>query len=224
MLAHIPELLSPEDLGSIDGLLNAGDYRDGKRTAHGKAKEVKNNLEFEYVQGRRSDIQLAEMVTKALERSREFQEVAKPRVILPPIFNRYDEGMYYGMHTDAPTMHKGKFRCDLSVTVFLVEPTSYDGGELVFDTGHGEVTAKHARGDAIVYPTTVLHRVETVRRGSRICAITWVQSHVREEWKRRILYDMRKAHALMSRLDPDAPELMRYRNSMMNLEREWWET
>ena len=223
MLAHIPRVLKADELAEIVGLLNAGGFRDGGLSAHGKARDIKSNLEFEYVKGRQSDNRLVETVARALSRNREFYKVALPKVLLPPIFNRYETGMSYGGHTDAPTMQKGQIRIDMSVTVFLSDPKSYDGGELVLETGHGEIRIKHPEGDAVVYPTTVLHRVAEVTRGVRLAAITWVQSHVREEWQRRILYDLGKVDELLNQVTPDAPEVVRYRNSICNLERQWWE-
>ena len=141
------------------------------------------------------------------------------------IFSRYETGMRYGTHTEAPAMNDGgrNVRIDLSVTLFLSEPDSYEGGELVVVTGHGEVAIKHPKGDAVTYPTTALHRVEAVRGGVRLAAVTWVESHTREEWKRRVFYDLRKADTLLAELAPDAPELIRLRNSMNSLERPWWE-
>lgn len=223
MLAHIPRVLNAGELTEITRLLNAGGFRDGRVSAHGKARDVKNNLEFEYVKGRQSDIRLVEIVARALSRNRDFYEAAYPKIILPPIFNRYETGMSYGVHTDAPTMQKGQMRVDMSVTVFLSDPGSYDGGELVLDTGHGEARIKHPKGDAVVYPTTVLHRVAEVTRGVRLAAIAWVQSHVREEGQRRILHDLRKIQVLLKENTSDAPEAVRYRNALCNLERQWWE-
>ena len=223
MLAHIPNVLTADELATVDQLLALGKYRDGKVSAHGQARDTNQNLEFQYVKGRTSDDRLVEVVTQALARNKDFHAAAFPKIIMPPIFNRYDAGMSYGMHTDAATMQHGNVRIDLSVTVFLSDPESYDGGELVLDTGHGEARVKHARGDAVLYPTTVLHRVDTVTRGIRVAAITWVQSHIREEWQRRILYDMHQAHVLLSELAQDAPEVVRFRNSFTNLERHWWE-
>lgn len=225
MLAHLANVLSPAELKSIETLLDASAFRDGSTSARGAAKEAKQNLEFRYGDNPARDKELGALVIQALGRHLEFMEVARPKAVMTPIFSRYETGMSYGTHTDAPAMNEGgrNIRIDLSVTLFLSDPNSYQGGELVVDTGHGEVAIKHPKGDAVTYPTTVLHRVEAVRSGVRLAAVTWVESHTREEWKRRILYDLRKTDRLLAELAPDAPELVRFRNSMNNLERLWWE-
>ena len=206
-------------------LPDASAFRDGSASARAAAKEVKKNLEFRYAETPARDKELGTLVLQALGRHPEFMEVARPKAVMPPIFSRYETGMHYGTHTDAPALNDGarNVRIDLSVTLFLSEPDSYEGGELVLDTGHGEVAIKHPKGDAVTYPTTALHRVEAVRSGVRLAALTWVESHTREEWKRRILYDLRKADRLLAEVAPDAPERVRFRNSMNNLERLWWE-
>ena len=175
MLAHLANVLSPAELKSIETLLDASAFRDGSASARGAAKEVKQNLEFRYGDNPARDKELGALVIQALGRHPEFMEVARPKAVMTPIFSRYETGMNYGTHTDAPAMNEGgrNIRIDLSVTLFLSDPDSYQGGELVVDTGHGEVAIKHPKGDAVTYPTTVLHRVEAVRSGVRLAAVTW---------------------------------------------------
>ena len=145
MLAHLANVLSPAELKRIETLLDASAFRDGSASARGGAKEAKQNLEYRYGDNPARDKELGALVVQALGRHPEFMEVARPKAVMTPIFSRYETGMNYGTHTDAPAMNEGgrSIRIDLSVTLFLSDPDSYQGGELVVDTGHGEVAIKH---------------------------------------------------------------------------------
>ncbi len=223
MLAHIPNVLTADELATVDQLLALGNYRDGKVSAHGQARDTKQNLEFQYVKGRTSDDRLVEVVTQALARNKDFHAAAFAKIIMPPIFNRYDAGMSYGMHTDAATMQHGNVRIDLSVTVFLSDPESYDGGELVLETPFGTPSVKLAAGDAVVYSTTLRHRVTPVTRGRRIAIVTWIQSLVKGLEQRQILYDLAKARTgIMSRL-PRGRETELLLQAQTNLLKMWAE-
>jgi PKHD-type hydroxylase len=160
----------------------------------------------------------------ALERSVALSEYAFPKKIAPPTYNRYDGGMTYGSHVDAAILFNGRMRADLSFTIFLSDPEEYDGGALVLQTSGGETRMKHAAGDMVVYPTTALHYVEPVRRGTRFAAISWIESYVPDERHRAILADLTGAKLWMERQQADAAATDRLRNGVFNLLRLWWQT
>ena len=222
MLKHIPRVLTPDEVRQILAIMGEGKFESGAATASGRAREVKNNLQFE----RRPEVKkrLDQIVIQALTRSPEFMGFAFPRLIIPPTFNRYDAGMFYGDHVDAPFLNNGQVRADLSITVWLSNPSDYDGGELSISSGYGEIRAKHAAGDAIVYPTTSLHHVTPVTRGSRLAAVSWIESYVPDERQRRILSDMGAVKEFLERTQPQAPETDLFRNCVFNLMRLWWKT
>ena len=222
MLKHIPGVLTPDEIRQIFAVMGEGKFESGAATASGRALEVKNNLQFE----RRPEVKkrLDQIVIQALTRNPDFMGFAFPRLIAPPTFNRYDVGMFYGDHVDAPFLNNGQMRADLSFTVWLSQPSDYDGGELSISSGYGEVRAKHAAGDVICYPTTSLHHVTPVTRGSRLAAVSWIESYVPDERARRILVDMGVVKDFLERTAPKAPETDVFRNCVFNLMRLWWKT
>ena len=173
--------------------LAGGKFIDGKLTAGGPAREVKNNLQVERLGPELTDID--QIILAALGRSQALQSFAFAKRILLPLFNRYENGMEYGAHVDAAVMGKGadQIRTDLSMTVFLSDPASYDGGELALQTPLGEEEIKLEAGEAVVYPSTTVHRVTPVTRGVRLAAVTWIQSSVPDERLRAILFDLGNA-------------------------------
>jgi PKHD-type hydroxylase len=168
-------------------------FVDGKATASGIAREAKNNLQAQRAgDGLRG---LDELVRSALTASSGFHSFALPKRILRPIFSRYEPGMNYGAHVDSGLMTIGgeQVRSDLAVTLFLSPPESYDGGELTLELFHGEEEIKLPAGEAVVYSASTVHRVAPVTRGVRLAAVTWVQSVVRDERMRAILFDLHAA-------------------------------
>lgn len=222
MLKHIPGVLSQDEVSQIFQIMAEGQFESGSATASGRALEVKHNLQFE----RRPEVKkrLDQIVIQALMRNPEFIAFTFARLIVPPTFNRYDVGMYYGSHVDAPFLNNGQVRADLSLTVFLSDPGTYDGGELTISTGYGEMKFKQPSGDAVVYPTTSLHHVSPVTRGSRLAAVSWVESYVPDQRARSILYDMGQVKEFLERTAPQAPETDLFRNCVFNLMRLWWRT
>lgn len=191
MLIHIPNVLSAAMLESVAKDLSRTKFEDGRRTAGWHAREVKANMQAE-PSAELTHIQST--VIEALAGHEVFQAVAIPARIAPPLVSRTGEGQGYGRHVDDAIMgRKTSLRTDLSVTVFLSDPASYDGGELVIETLAGEDSAKFAAGDAVLYPSTTLHRVEPITRGFRFVAVTWVQSRVRHAWQREMLIDLDRA-------------------------------
>ena len=192
MLIIIPSVLSRDQVRQILEVLAAGEFVDGRLSAAHMAREVKNNLEYRQPPNQPSEIH--QSVLQALSANDLFQDFALPKQIVPPRFSRYEVGMEYGLHVDAPVLgHKTPFRSDLSSTIFLSDPTTYDGGELVIETAFGEQAVKLPAGDAVIYQSTSLHRVSAVTRGIRVVALTWIQSLVKDEGIREVLYDIQTA-------------------------------
>jgi len=164
-------------------------FLDGAETAGWHARLVKRNLHADPADPAVAAV--CGQIAESLRRNEVFRSATLPRAVRPPMLNRYVEGMTYGAHVDNAIMdERSPMRADVSVTVFLSPPDAYDGGELVLETHGGETAYKLPAGHAIVYPTTTLHRVEPVTRGARDVAVTWVQSLVKDEAQREILFDL----------------------------------
>ncbi len=219
MLIMIANVLDAENVQWLRDNLAQVRYVDGRQTAGREARLVKRNDQVD-----RADPLLARMqdlVTDRLLDHQLFRMAARPHLVRPPLFSRYEPGMAYGSHVDDAIM--GGMRTDLSVTVFLSDPEDYDGGELVIESAAGEQDVKLAAGDAVVYPTTFLHRVAPVTKGERLAAVTWVRSVVRDAAKREMLFDLETTrHALFERLGK-TPELDLLAKTQSNLLRRWAE-
>jgi PKHD-type hydroxylase len=192
MLVQIPSVLAGEQLAAARALLARADWVDGRVTAGHQSAQVKDNLQIpEHSPEAR---ELGGMVLAALERNALFISAVLPLKIFPPLFNRYDPGMTFGAHVDnairpiAGTPHR--VRTDVSCTLFLSEPEEYEGGELTIEDTYGEQRVKLPAGHMVVYPSTSLHRVQPVTRGSRLASFFWVQSMVRDDGQRRLLFDL----------------------------------
>lgn len=180
----LSEVLEPATLATVRAQLEQATFVDGAATAGWHARGVKLNLQT-------TDEAAAQQVHQALLRHPVFSAATLPRRIRSPLFSRYTAGMSYGTHVDDALMGAvDSLRTDLAVTVFLSDPASYDGGELVIDSHSGTQAYKLAAGDAIAYPATQLHRVAEVTRGERLAAVLWVQSRVRDPAQREILFDL----------------------------------
>lgn len=193
MLLHIPDVLSPQDLVTIRSRLTGAQWVDGRRTAGGQAVHAKQNEQL------RTDSDAAqaaqEQVLQALQRNALFFSAALPNRIFPPQFNRYSgDTNTYGDHVDGAVMHTArtgdKVRSDVSCTLFLTDPADYDGGELVIQDTYGTQRVKLPAGHMVLYPSTSVHRVEPVTRGARVSCFFWVQSMVRSDEQRRLLFDL----------------------------------
>jgi len=187
-------ILEPNEVREVLSLLAGETFVDGKRNVTGVAREVKSNLQADRGEDPRPT-ESEQFVLNAIQRNQDFQSFTFARRIQLPMFNRYEPGMEYGSHIDSPVMGKGlnQFRTDLSMTVFLSDPASYDGGELMLQSPLGEQEIKLEAGEAIVYSSTSIHRVAPVTRGLRMAAVTWIQSTVRDERVREILHDLKTA-------------------------------
>jgi PKHD-type hydroxylase len=187
---QIVSVLEREELGLVVAWLAGETFVAGKLTAKGRARAVKHNLQIERTGPEPTD--LDRTVLAALRRNELFQAFAFPKRMVSPIFSRYEPGMEYGSHVDAAITGTGldTVRSDLAMTLFLSDPASYDGGELVLEMAVGQQEIKLDAGEAVVYPATLVHRVAAVTRGVRLAAVTWVQSAVPDARLRSILFDL----------------------------------
>lgn len=208
MTTCLPEVLGPEEREAVAKLMAEAPFVPGRTTAIGPARERKHNLQVD--RARCPEIgRIDRLLVDALCRVPDFNRAALPRRFAPPLYARYEPGMGYGAHVDAAVLGAGRpdpMRADLAVTVFLSDPTEYDGGELALETSFGEHELKLPAGSAVVYPATTLHQVRPVTRGVRQVAVTWVQSWVRDAAVREILADISRAAEAAQRNSPGSEE------------------
>ena len=222
MLIQIPNVLSREEAALVLQELRSGQYEDGSVSAGSIAVEVKKNLQVK--RDAEAVKKLGPVLLEALKRNGMFQAAALPLRIFGPMFNRYDVGMNYGLHVDNALMgDPPNIRSDVSATLFLTPPEEYEGGELVIQEVSTERRIKQPPGSMVVYASTNSHRVEPVRRGSRVSAIFWIQSMVREESRREILFDLNQILDVVEK-KLAAPENMALASIYHNLLRQWAET
>lgn len=219
MIIFIGDLMDKPTRSRLTGLMERAKFVDGRVTAGELARQVKNNVQ---VDGQDELLpEMRQIVTECLERNQLFNVAARPRYVRPALFSRYVPGMEYGNHVDDAIMNG--MRMDLSFTLFLSDPESYDGGELVIDSTAGEQEIKLPAGSAVLYPATTLHRVAPVTRGERLAAVTWVRSMIRHEQQREILFDLDRLHdAIFQRLGKSM-ETDLLAKSQSNLLRLWAE-
>ena len=226
MLLAIPSLLSPGQVAEVRRLVDAGRWVDGKATAGKQSGLAKNNLQIAADCER--GLEAGRIVTAALSANGLFLSAALPRAMVPPLFNRYEgeQQHAFGNHVDNAIRFlpdgSGAIRTDLSATLFLSAPEDYDGGELVIEDSYGAHQVKLAAGDLILYPSSSLHRVEPVARGSRVASFFWVESRVRDDAQRTILLDMDAAiRSLAEALGDDRAEVVSLTGCYHNLLRQW---
>ena len=232
MLLRIPQALLPDELAQVRELILAADWADGRITAGSQSGTVKNNRQLP------EDLPAAQqarhIVSRALARNPQFVTGALPKSVYPPLFNRYGGGSnYFGDHIDnAVRTHAATarhVRTDISCTLFLSDPASYDGGELVVQDTYGEQRIKFDAGDMVMYPGTSVHRVEAVTRGERLACFFWIESMVRADAQRRLLYEMdmaitslrQQALKATSGGASESPEVVRLTGCYHNLMRMW---
>jgi PKHD-type hydroxylase len=225
MLITIPAILSRKQIGDYRRQLDEVGWQDGKLTAGPQSGKVKHNEQADAADPMTR--RLVDRLLRALERHPLFLSAALPRHVFPPIFSRYGVGMGFGAHVDnAIRQLPGtalRLRTDLSATLYLSDPDEYDGGELEIEDHYGVQTVKLAAGDLVLYPSDSLHRVQPVTRGARVCAIIWLQSMVRDNGARTLLFDMDQAVQALGPLAPDHPALLRLTACYHNLMRRWAE-
>lgn len=223
MLILIENLIDEPTVAKIRGWMAEARFEDGRITAGGNARLVKNNEQV-CADPDGPDPRLAEMqdlVADALWRNGLFNAAAQPKEILTPLFSRYTVGMRYGAHMDNAMM--SDMRIDLALTLFLTDPADYDGGELVAAFSTGDRAVKLPAGSAVLYPATTLHQVSEVTRGCRLAAVTWVRSLIRDVGEREILFDLKMAHMQLSKQLGKTPEVDLVSKSHTNLLRRWIE-
>lgn len=225
MLICIPQVLDTDELNRVTALLDATDtpWLDGRVTAGHQGAPVKFNQQIDEHSQVATECQ--RIVAGALERNSLFISAALPNILYPPMFNRYTKGMGFGLHVDGGIRlhpHNGsKLRTDLAVTLFLSDPDSYDGGVLQMEDTYGMHSAKLPAGDMVVYPATSLHRVTPITRGMRVACFTWVQSLVREDSERALLFDMDNAIQRLNQASADETARRTLTGTYHNLLRKW---
>ena len=225
MMLRIPSLLTPDEVRDCRQALEQATWQDGRTTAGSLAVKVKSNLQLPIDSPIAA--QLGHLILDRLGRNPLFLSAALPLRVLPPRFNRYEGGGTYGNHIDnALFVIPGtaiKVRTDVSTTVFFSDPEEYEGGELIVEDTYGEHEVKLAAGDAIVYPSTSLHRVEPVTEGARIAAFLWTQSWVRDAWQRKMLFDLDMTILKLRGQLGDSEEVLSLTSTYHNLLRQWGE-
>lgn len=211
-------ILTREELSTLREFLDDAPFVDGKYSAAPWVAANKNNLQL--TPGADGADLVGRVVIEALLRNAVFNCWARPLHLTPPIFARYQQGMHYGSHVDSAVLGGGApLRSDLSATVFLSDPTDYDGGELAIEIPGGNRKVKLAAGSAIVYPTQAVHQVCEVIRGERLVAVLWVQSMIRDPHIRQTLFDMEAAVTSLSSKGSAGQEMMLLHKSLSNLQR-----
>ena len=221
MLVEIEGLLQPAQLNKIDEILAKSTFVDGKLTAGKAASRVKNNEELK---GEPQQMELLiRILTSALAHNATFRSAVLPYRMADPIFARYQHGMTYGDHVDDPLMGLSgqRFRSDVSMTIFLRDPESYEGGELVVRTTFGEKRVKLKAGSAVIYPSSSLHHVAEVTGGERLVALAWIQSYVRDPAQRELLYELDLAREHLLEHAEEEPTTGLVDKSYANLLRMW---
>jgi PKHD-type hydroxylase len=224
MLLHLRNVLNPEQLAEVRRVLAGAPWGDGRMTAGHQSAQVKHNQQVpeESPEGQ----QLGRLVVQALLRHAEFTSAVIPAQIFPPLFNRYGVGMGFGDHIDNAIRPYpgGRVRTDVSATLFLSDPGDYDGGELVVEDTYGPHSVKLPAGDLVVYPGTSVHRVLPVTRGTRVASFFWIQSVVRDDAQRTLLYDLdHSLGCLRQRGLQGEPEMVMLTGIYHNLLRRWAE-
>jgi PKHD-type hydroxylase len=223
MLITIDNLLDQQTLKAVRGLLGNAEFVDGKLSAGKEAKPVKNNEELSLKSTLHQ--QLNQVVMGALVQNKTYQMAALPLKLATAFYARYTTGMTYGLHVDDPVMGPmtGRYRSDISTTIFLSDKSAYEGGELIIKTAFGEQSIKLNAGSAVVYPSSSLHQVKEVTKGERLVAVTWAQSLVKSTEQRELLYDLAMARDTLIAERPQSSETRQVSKTYANLVRMWSE-
>ncbi|MEZ6022785.1 MAG: Fe2+-dependent dioxygenase [Hyphomonadaceae bacterium] len=227
MLVCIPEVLTKAQVAAVRQRIDAAPWTDGRTTAGAQSAEVKRNTQLP--EDEKAAREMGEVVLQALASNALFLSAALPLKIFPPLFNRYEPGDGFGAHVDnAIRPVRGtpvRVRTDLSATLFLCEPDDYDGGELVVEMPFGAQEVKLEAGSMVLYPSTSLHRVNAVTRGARVASFFWLQSMVRDEGERALLFDLDQSVQTLAALHGQShPEVVRLTGVYHNLVRRWSDT
>jgi PKHD-type hydroxylase len=225
MLVAIPDVLIAEQVTRARQLLNEADWVDGRITAGHQSARTKDNAQLP--EDSPLARQLGDMILTALGQNPLFISAALPLRVFPPLFNRYAGGQSFGTHVDnairqiTGTAHR--IRTDLSATLFFANPDEYDGGELMVEDTYGTQQVKLPAGHMILYPSTSLHHVRPVTRGARVASFFWIQSMIRDDGQRTILFDLDTAIQKLNAGNPNDPSLVQFTGVYHNLLRQWAE-
>jgi PKHD-type hydroxylase len=207
MLIRIPDLLTAEQVAQARQILDKAEWVDGRVTAGHQSSQAKDNMQI--AEGSPVWRELGDMILKALGQSPLFLSAALPLHVFPPLFNRYSGGQSFGTHVDSAIRQvpgsPHRIRTDISATLFLAEPDEYDGGELSVEDTYGVHRIKLPAGHMVLYPATSLHHVTPVTRGARISSFFWIQSMLRDDGQRSLLFDLDLAIQRLGRDLPDQP-------------------
>jgi PKHD-type hydroxylase len=223
MLLAIPDLLSPEQVASARSMLDRADWIDGRVTAGPQSARTKNNQQVS--EGSAAAESVGDMILTALQRNPLFVSAALPLRVFPPLFNRYQGGHSFGNHVDNAIRQIGstghRIRTDLSATLFLADPDEYEGGELIVEDTYGVHSVKLPAGHMVLYPASSLHSVTPVTRGARLASFFWMQSMIRDDGERTLLFDLDTAIQRLTVDLPDHPSVVQLTAVYHNLLRRW---
>ena len=223
MLLAIPDVLNAGQVAQARQILDAAQWVDGKVTAGHQSARAKDNQQLP--EGSPAAQQLGEMILNALGQNALFISAALPLRVFPPLFNRYLGGQSFGTHVDnAIRQVPGsghRIRTDLSATLFFSGPEEYEGGELIVEDTYGTHSVKLPAGQMILYPSTSLHHVKPVTRGARVCSFFWIQSMIRDDGERTMLFDLDLAIQRIGRDMPEHPSAVQLTGVYHNLLRRW---
>jgi PKHD-type hydroxylase len=224
MLLQIPDVLSAQQVAHARRRLDEAEWVDGRVTAGHQSAQVKDNQQLP--EDHPVSRELGDMIGKSLSANPLFLSAALPLRIFPPLFNRYQGGQSFGNHVDNAIRQAAggaRLRTDLSATLFLAEPSEYDGGELLVEDTYGVHRVKLPAGHLVLYPSTSLHNVQPVTRGARIASFFWIQSMVRDDGQRTLLFDLDNAIRRVAGEIPESPAPVQLTAVYHNLLRRWAE-
>jgi PKHD-type hydroxylase len=225
MLVAIPNVLSADQVAAARTQLEQADWIDGRATAGHQGARVKDNCQLP--ENHPVARQVGQTILRALGQNPLFLSAALPLHILPPFFNRYSGGQQFGTHVDGAIRQISetgqRIRTDLSCTLFLADPSEYDGGELVVEDTYGAKSVKLPAGHLILYPSTSLHHVTPVTRGTRLSSFFWIQSMIRDDGRRTLLFNLDVGIQQVSSSSPGSPGVVQLTGVYHNLLRQWAE-
>lgn len=223
MLIQVPQVLTAEQAAQCRHWLEASEWVDGKVTAGYQSSRAKNNMQLP--EDHPIAQKVGDVILAALEQSPLFMAAALPLRVFPPLFNRYSGGQSFGTHVDNAIRQSrvtgARIRTDLSATLFFTGPEEYEGGELVVEDTYGVQSVKLPAGDMVLYPSTSLHHVRPVTSGARLCSFFWIQSMVRDDGKRTLLFDLDLTIQRISQESPDHFAAVPLTGIYHNLLRRW---
>ncbi len=223
MLLHVPDVLTRDQIAHVRQMLDAAEWVDGRVTAGHQSAQAKDNMQLP--EDHPTSRQLGDLILAALQRNSLFISAALPLRVFPPLFNRYLGGQSFGNHVDNAIRQipgtGSRIRTDLSATLFLADPTEYDGGDLMVEDTYGVHSVKLPAGHLILYPSTSLHNVRPVTRGARIASFFWIQSMIRDDGQRTLLFDLDSAIQRVASEIPTSAAPVQLTAVYHNLLRRW---